>query len=65
MEGFSDCTFGLPYYDSPTKLQIILKILRNLGNQVGAVATMYVVVVAGIDEIVELLAVVDAVLYKD
>ena len=47
------------------QLQIILKILRDLGNQVRPVGTSDIVVVAGIDEVVKLFAVVDAVLDKD
>ena len=47
------------------QLQIILKILRNLSNQMCSVGTSDIVVVAGIDEIVELLAVMDAVLNED
>ena len=46
-------------------LKVILKILRNLGNQMRPVHAVDVVVVARIDEVIELLAVVDAVLDED
>ena len=46
-------------------LKVILKILRNLGNQMCPVHAIDVVVVAGIYEVIQLLAVVDAVLDED
>ena len=46
-------------------LKVILKILRNLSNQMRPVHAVDVVVVTGIDKVIELLAIVDAVLDED
>ena len=39
-------------YAQQRQLQVILKILRNLGNQMRSVGASYIVAVAGIDEVV-------------
>ena len=61
VEPHAAALIGQPY----NQLQIILKILRNLSNQMRPVGTRNIVVMAGIDEVVQLLAVVDAVLDED
>ncbi len=42
-------------------LQIIFEILRNLGNQVGAVHAIHIVVMTRINEVIQLFSIVDAV----
>ena len=46
-------------------LKIILEILGDLRDQVGAIHTIDVMVVARIHEVIQLFAIVDAVLHKD